>query len=130
MISIQYMVFFPVWLQFSWYFFETCISYHLLHVLFLEPLRGVYDTYSYYSSACVATARLNMLDCLVFFLFLFEVQVLRVRVRRLCLALPLLIEKQSQWRGFLLFCVRNPFIEWAVTPSAKVACGGIGIVHE
>lgn len=99
-------------------------------MLFLEPLRGVYDTYSYYSSACVATARLNMLDCLVFFLFLFEVQVLRVRVRRLCLALPLLIEKQSQWRGFLLFCVRNPFIEWAVTPSAKVACGGIGIVHE
>lgn len=76
-------------------------------MLFLEPLRGVYDTYSYYSSACVATARLNMLDCLVFFLFLFEVQVLRVRVRRLsCIATP--HRKAIAMEGFFTVLCSKP----------------------
>ena len=36
-------VIFSVRLQFSQSFFETCISFHLLHILFLQPLHSAHD---------------------------------------------------------------------------------------
>ena len=36
-------VIFSVRLQFSRSFFETCISFHLLHILFLQPLHSGHD---------------------------------------------------------------------------------------
>ena len=43
--------FFSVWLQFSWSFFETCVSFYPLHILFLEPLHSAQPSSSH-SLAC------------------------------------------------------------------------------
>ena len=40
---MKYIFFFPLRIQVSWSFFETCMSFHLLHFLFWEPLHSAHD---------------------------------------------------------------------------------------
>ena len=56
--------FFSVWLQFSWSFFETCVSFYPLHILFLEPLHSAQPSSSHSlaydcRSSCLSTIQLN-----------------------------------------------------------------------
>ena len=42
-VFVMKLIFLPVPLQFSWSFFETYVSFHLLYTLLLEPLHNARD---------------------------------------------------------------------------------------
>lgn len=63
--------FFPVRWQFSWYFFQKCIPFHRLQMLFLEPLHSARDRHPYQRACCHSPTYDLRSCCYIFFLSLY-----------------------------------------------------------
>jgi len=61
--------FFPVRWQFSWCFFQKCISFHRLHILFLEPLHSARDRHPY-QRTCSHSPTYDLRSCCYIFFYL------------------------------------------------------------